>query len=184
MARSLTLKRSLPILVPLVLAGSITALVLAAGRPEPTTAIELSGPMPVIDEGSINGMGRVDPSLYGGKVVLLNFWASWCAPCREEQPVLSRLWTEYRGRGVQFLGVDSMDLLEDGRAYLEEFGVAYPSVADPSSRIMRRFGVPYLPATVLVGTDGELRVRLVGAQSEASLREHLDDLLVEAGRTR
>jgi len=57
--------------------------------------------------------------------------------------------------------------------------VAYPSVEDPTGIIAHRFGVPYLPATVLVGADGEMRLRLVGAQTEEALREHLEDLLVQ-----
>ncbi len=117
--------------------------------------------------------------MYRGKVVLVNFWASWCGPCRREQPGLSRLWEEYRDRGVQFVGVNFRDDEAAALAYLEEFDVAYPSVEDPTGIIAHRFGVPYLPATVLVDAAGEMRLRLVGAQAETTLRGHIEDLLVE-----
>jgi len=179
-ATLLTPSRALALAFLLAAGGALVALVAAAERPPGVGPIEASGTMPAIEEASINDMGPVSPSLYRGKVVLVNFWASWCGPCRREQPGLSRLWEEYKDRGVQFLGVDFKDDSAAGLAYLDEFEVAYPSVEDPTGIIAHRFGVPYLPATVLVGADGEMRLRLVGAQTEETLRVHLDDLLAEA----
>jgi cytochrome c biogenesis protein CcmG/thiol:disulfide interchange protein DsbE len=179
-ATLLTPGRALALAFLLAAGGVVVALVASAQRPTGVGPIEVSGPMPPIEEPSINDMGRVSPSLYRDKIVLVNFWASWCGPCRKEQPALSRLWEEYRDRGVRFLGVDFKDDRAAGLAYLDEFEVAYPSVEDPTGIIAHRFGVPYLPATVLVGADGEMRLRLVGAQTEEALRRHLEDLLAES----
>lgn len=180
MATLLTPGRALVLAFLLAAGGALVAIVASADRPVGVASIEVSGTMPPIDEPSINDMGRVTPSLYRGKVVVVNFWASWCGPCRKEQPALSRLWEEYRDRGVQFLGVDFKDDRAAGLAYLGEFEVAYPSVEDPTGIIAHRFGVPYLPATVLVDADGEMRLRLVGAQTEDVLRGHLEDLVADA----
>ncbi|HEX6207067.1 MAG TPA: TlpA disulfide reductase family protein [Actinomycetota bacterium] len=180
MATLVTPRRALALAFLLVVGGVLVALVASADRASPTDPIEVSGPMPDVEEPSINGMGEVTPSLYRGKVVLVNFWASWCGPCRREQPGLSRLWEEYRDRGVQFLGVDFRDDRAAGLAYLDEFDVPYPSVEDPTGIIAHRFGVPYLPATILVDRAGEMRLRLVGAQTEEALRVHLEELLSEA----
>lgn len=180
-SRMLSPPRLLALAVVLVLGGAMAATIGTADRPAVTDAIALSGPMPEVEQASMNDLGRVDPSLYEGKVVLVNFWANWCGPCRREQPALSRLWEEYRDRPVQFLGVNFRDDEASALAYLEEFDVRYPSVADPSGIVAYRFGVPYLPATILVDSDGEMRVRLVGAQTETSLRGHLEALLSEAG---
>lgn len=179
-ATLVTPRRALALAFLVAAGGALIALVASADRASPTGPIEVSGPMPAIDEPSINDQGEVTPSLYRGKVVLVNFWASWCGPCRREQPGLSRLWEEYRDRGVQFLGVDFRDDRAAGLAYLDEFEVAYPSVEDPTGIIAHRFGVPYLPATVLVDARGEMRLRLVGAQTEEALRVHLEELLAEA----
>lgn len=178
-ARLLTPRRAVLLAVPLVVGGALVAVVAAGDRPAGRSSIEVSGPMPEIREPSMNGMGEVGPELYRGDVVLVNFWASWCGPCRREQPGLSRLWEEYRDRGVQFIGVNFKDDEAAALAYLDEFDVAYPSVEDPTGIIAHEFGVPYLPATVLVARDGEMRLRLVGAQTETDLRRYLEDLLAE-----
>jgi cytochrome c biogenesis protein CcmG, thiol:disulfide interchange protein DsbE len=110
----------------------------------------------------------------------VNFWASWCGPCRREQPGLQRLHEGYGGRGVQFLGIDFKDDPAAAQTYLEEFGVTYPSVADPSGRLAHEFGVPYLPATIMVDPNGQMRYLMVGAQPEEVVREYVDRLLAEA----
>jgi cytochrome c biogenesis protein CcmG/thiol:disulfide interchange protein DsbE len=107
---------------------------------------------------------------------VVNFWASWCGPCRREQPGLQRLWQEYRDRGVQFVGVNFKDDPAAARAYVEEFGVTYPSVTDPSAVLAHRFGVPYIPTTILA-EHGEMDYRLLGAQTETTLRRYLEELL-------
>ena len=172
-------------LILLVLGLVATVALISVGalfRPsdEPGAAIEISGPIPPLSGDSFDGQ-TVTPAQYRGKAVVVNFWASWCGPCRKEQPALSRLWERYRGSGVQFIGVDFMDDRAAGRAYLEEFEVAYPSIEDRTGIVAHRFGIPYLPATVLVDASGEMRVRLVGAQTEADLERHLESLLQETG---
>jgi thiol-disulfide isomerase/thioredoxin len=169
------------LLLALILVGAMAGLwAVTALSPsdEPGTTVEAEGQMPVISGTTLIGES-ISPDLYRGKVVLVNFWATWCGPCREEQPALQRLWEEYQDRGVQFIGVDFMDDDAAGREYLREFGVTYPSVTD-DGRLSNGFAIPYLPATVLVDRQGEMRYRLLGAQSEESLRGPLGELL--AGR--
>jgi thiol-disulfide isomerase/thioredoxin len=169
------------LLLALILVGAMAGLwAVTALSPsdEPGTTVEAEGQMPVISGTTLIGES-ISPDLYRGKVVLVNFWATWCGPCREEQPALQRLWEEYQDRGVQFIGVDFMDDDAAGREYLREFGVTYPSVTD-DGQLSNGFAIPYLPATVLVDRQGEMRYRLLGAQSEESLRGPLGELL--AGR--
>lgn len=172
------MKRVLVVGGPAVAVVTLAAVLAFAGRSDPEPGVPLSGAMPALD-GEVLGGGSLEPGDLRGRVVVVNFWASWCAPCREEQPGLERLWRAYRGRGVQFVGVNSMDLESDALAYLEEFEVTYPSVADPRGDLMRRFRVPYLPGTVLVGADGEMRMRLAGARTEQELRALIEGLLNE-----
>jgi thiol-disulfide isomerase/thioredoxin len=165
-------------LIPPVAVGFLTFAYLNRDRQDPGLAVEVSGPMPTISSSALDG-GRVSPETYRGEVVVVNFWASWCGPCRKEQPGLERLWAEYGERGVQFLGVNFRNDRASALAYLEEFDVTYPSVAD-DGLIAHGFQVPYLPATVLVDRTGEMRFRLLGAQDEAVVRGYLEELL--AGR--
>jgi thiol-disulfide isomerase/thioredoxin len=121
--------------------------------------------------GQTLGSGTLDPRALRGRVVVVNFWATWCGPCRREQPVLSAAQAGGGPDGPLFIGVDYRDDPAAARAYLDEFGVAYPSLEDPSGTLAYRFGVPYLPATVFVDASGEMRYRAVGALDAATLAD-------------
>jgi thiol-disulfide isomerase/thioredoxin len=151
--------------------------VVTAMRPsqEPGAAVELSGPMPDLSGRDLSG-GSVGPGAYRGEVLVVNFWASWCGPCRREQPGLQRLSEAYAGRGVSFLGVNFKDDPAAAREYVRQYGVTYPSVPDPTGEIAFDFDVPYLPATVLVDASGEMRYRLLGAQTESTVRQYVEQL--------
>lgn len=165
-------------LIPAVVVAGLWVVAAARSPEDPGAAVELSGPMPEIDGPALLG-GEVTPAAYRGKVVVVNFWASWCGPCRQEQPGLQRLSEEYEGR-VQFIGVNFKDDPAAARAYIDEFAVTYPSVQDSTGRIAHDFQIPWLPATVLVDAEGQLRYRLLGAQPESTLRGYLKELLVDA----
>jgi thiol-disulfide isomerase/thioredoxin len=176
--RRLTRGNVLVLATLLAVGGVLTTVATNIDRRPTQFAVEVDGPMPRVDRRALAG-GRVTPEGFRGKVTLVNFWASWCGPCRREQPGLERLSKELDGRGVAFLGVNFMDDRAAALAYLDEFEVTYPSVADREGILAHRFRVPYLPATVLVDARGEMRYRLVGAQTETTLRRYLRQLLAE-----
>jgi thiol-disulfide isomerase/thioredoxin len=165
--------------IGLVLIAVLAGLwLVTAFRPsdEPGAAIEVSGPMPEVAGLALDGR-RVAPSLYRGKVMVVNFWASWCGPCRKEQPGLQALWEDYEPEGeVLLLGVNFRDDGAAAREYVREFAVTYPSVTDDGA-LADAFGIPYLPATVIVDRSGEMRYRLLGAQPEKRVRDYVDELL-------
>ncbi|HEX2025343.1 MAG TPA: TlpA disulfide reductase family protein [Actinomycetota bacterium] len=171
--------RSKLILIVLGVAVAAAGLwAVTAFRPSdvPGDVIEVSGPMPRVDGPALVGDTRIEPALYRDKVVVVNFWAAWCGPCRREQPGLQRLSEEYADRGVQFLGVNFNDDPAAAREYVREYGVTYPSVEDDGP-LAHAFGIPYLPATVVVDRGGEMRYRLLGAQPEERVREYVEELL-------
>jgi cytochrome c biogenesis protein CcmG/thiol:disulfide interchange protein DsbE len=89
-----------------------------------------------------------------GKGVVLNFWASWCAPCKEEIPALEQAWRDQRGRGLVFVGVDVEDAASDARSFARRHGITYPLVRDPHARLLTRYNVPHLPETLFVNRAG------------------------------
>lgn len=115
-----------------------------------------------------------------GKVVLMNIWATWCAPCREETPELVDLYTEYRDQGLVVLGV-SID--EQGRSvvdpFMEKYEVNYPMVID-DGRIMDKYGPTMgIPTTYIIGKERNLRYFAVGAVTIKELKPRIEELLAE-----
>lgn len=104
----------------------------------------------------LSGDGRFSNENLAGKPAVVNFWASWCDPCREETPMLERTYREYRDRGIEFLGVNTQDTSAEARAFAERFGVSYPVVVDEGRALSAPLGVAPLPQTFFVRCDGIL----------------------------
>jgi cytochrome c biogenesis protein CcmG, thiol:disulfide interchange protein DsbE len=111
------------------------------------------------------------------QVVVLNFWASWCAPCREEHPALAAAWDRYRERGVVLLGVNVEDAREDALAYVAEVGGDWPLVTDPGSRTSIAFGRFGVPETFVIAPDGTIVAKAVGAVSYGWLVDNIETAL-------
>jgi cytochrome c biogenesis protein CcmG, thiol:disulfide interchange protein DsbE len=110
-----------------------------------------------------------------GKPVLVNFWASWCVPCREEAPHLARFSRERSGR-AHLVGVDFQDAKADALAFVREFGWVFPNVRDPRGRIAGRYGLAGLPTTYVIDPQGRIAVTLTGAQTFASLTRAAEEV--------
>jgi cytochrome c biogenesis protein CcmG, thiol:disulfide interchange protein DsbE len=115
-----------------------------------------------------------------GEVVVLNFYASWCVPCRIEHPALVRTAARYRERGVQFYAVVYQDTPEAIRAYLRQMGAkGYPSLLDPGQRVAIDWGIAGVPETFIIGKDGRIRKKIFSAVSEQELVTEIERLLAE-----
>jgi cytochrome c biogenesis protein CcmG, thiol:disulfide interchange protein DsbE len=109
----------------------------------------------------LDGGGKLGLAGLRGKVVLLNFWASWCTPCKQEAGVLEQAWRRWRNRGVVFLGVDAQDFDSDARRFIAHHGVTYPNVHDGPGNISASYGVNGFPETWFVDRHGKLVVEHV-----------------------
>lgn len=135
---------------------------LAAGERPDAPALTL----PVLVAGDGVGPVGAEVSLddLRGRVVVLNVWASWCVPCRDEAPLLERLARTHRqaGDGVVFLGLDTQDLTGDARAFVRRYGLTYPSLRDGTDRAQRAFEATGVPETFIIDRQGRIAYRHIG----------------------
>ncbi len=102
---------------------------------------------------------------FRGKVVALNFWASWCVPCREEMPTLERIWREFRNRGVVTLGINVSDDFDEAAAFLQRLRITYANVYDPEQTRLQAYQVTGLPTTVFLDARLDILDRVTGGYS-------------------
>lgn len=114
-----------------------------------------------------------------GQVVIINFWASWCPPCREEAPYLEATWRKYKDQGVVFIGVDYVDTESKALAYIDEFDITYFNGPDVGTRISHDYNMQGVPETFYVAKNGDLRGLKVGPLSPPELDEVIEELLAE-----
>jgi cytochrome c biogenesis protein CcmG/thiol:disulfide interchange protein DsbE len=114
-----------------------------------------------------------------GQVVIINFWASWCPPCREEAAYLEQTWRKYEGKGVVFIGVDWVDTEKEALAYMDEFDLTYFNGPDIGTRIAQAYNIQGVPETFYVAKNGELRGVHIGPLTSPELDDKIDELLAE-----
>lgn len=118
-------------------------------------------------------------SFKGKKPVVLNFWASWCPPCREEAQDLEKTWQKYKGR-VEFIGIDIQnDTIKDALDFLKEFGITYPQIRDHTNQIATTYKITGVPETFLINKQGEKVDHIIGATTEASLSQAIEEKLLK-----
>jgi cytochrome c biogenesis protein CcmG/thiol:disulfide interchange protein DsbE len=143
---------------------------LARGQRPPAPAFEL----PRFDGGTL------PLSSLRGKYVLVNFWASWCIPCRDEAPLLERAWREYRDRGLVVVGVNIQDLEPEARKFIAEFKVSYPNVRDRDGRVSRAYGTTGVPESFFIDREGRVVRKFPGAAIEWRIWQDAIDGLMAA----
>lgn len=137
---------------------------------------------PLFELPSIDGSGMIGLRDFAGEVLVLNFWASWCAPCRVEAPHLQSVWAAYRSKGVRLLGVDQQDQRAPAMEFQRRFGITYPSVFDPGGKLADQYGLLGLPTTLIVAPDRRIAYRFLGKVDSPTLRTALDHVLEEQSR--
>lgn len=124
-----------------------------------------------------------------GKAVAVNFWASWCQPCREEAPFLEAAWRKYKDRGFVLIGVDYVDTDSEARKYMKEFDLTYPNGPDVQTLISQAYHITGVPETYFITKEGKLLAgkdangrpyaNWIGPISKAALEERIEKMLAE-----
>ena len=137
-------------------------------------------PAPAAELPRLDGQGTGSIAEYRGEWVLVNFWASWCSPCRDESPELQRFHERYRDRGLVVLGIDTQDLTDDARAFVRELDLSYPQLRDPdadSPVSEQEFGATGLPESYLVDPGGKLALIRRGPVDAEYLERFVEPLI-------
>ena len=184
-------RRGVKVAIAIVLAATAVALVVrpslvdnasgSGGAPQLTTFG--GGPAPAFSLPDLTDPTRtLSLSQFRGRPVLVNFWASWCIPCRKEMPLLEAAYRRVHGR-VAFLGVDTNDTRSAALSFLRQTGVTYPSAYDPHGTAATAYGLFGLPTTVFVAPDGKIFERHVGALSSDALTAGITGLMRTASKS-
>jgi len=112
-----------------------------------------------------------------GKTVVVNFWASWCIPCKDEQPALQAVWQQYQNRGVVFVGINVQDNQHDAETFLRQYNVTYPIVTDPNGAVYVNYGVVGVPETYIVTARGTIGKKIVVPIDAKTLAAFLEELV-------
>lgn len=112
-----------------------------------------------------------------GKIVVINFWASWCGPCRDEAPALEAVWQRYKDKGVVIVGVAYSDTEAASRAFMEEFGLTYPNGPDMGTRVSELYHIRGVPETFIIDQNGNIVEFIYAQVNEQDLSATLDKLL-------
>jgi peroxiredoxin len=163
-------------LLPSLMLASFIALVV----PNPVIAAEVGKSAPDFTLKSLDGK-NLKLSEMAGNVVLINFWASWCGPCREEMPLLNALHNKYEPLGFTVLGVNVEEDVKGAKGFLKNFPVDFPVLLDNTNKVSKQFKVVAMPTTVVVDRDGNMRYLHQGYKSgdEAKYRQMVKTLVRE-----
>lgn len=158
-------------------AAIIAFLTISVARPSGPVDTPIVGrPAPAFDLQTLDGQ-RVALADLRGSPIVLNFWASWCIPCREEAPLLTAADAAHRTQGLRVLGVVYQDSAENARQFMARYGQTYPGLLDPNGRTAIDYGVFGIPETFFIDRSGFVRSRQVGALTEAELQRQVEAIL-------
>jgi len=129
---------------------------------------------------SLDGSKKVEFEDFRGKPTVINFWASWCAPCREEMPFLEKAWKQYKDKGVIFIGINVLDDEKNAKGFLSTLGISYLNLKDPSGEVSNAYGVVALPVTFFIDKEGRIVRKnygpFLGEKGEKNFVDYIEEI--------
>jgi cytochrome c biogenesis protein CcmG/thiol:disulfide interchange protein DsbE len=142
-----------------------------------TGAIDIGSPAPAFELPALRGGATVSLAALRGQPVIVNFWASWCDPCREEFPVLAKALRAHRDDKLAVIGVTYRDIPSDSRSFVRKMKARWPQGVDKDGVIAKAYGVRAIPQSFFIRPDGTLAAHVFGITSDEALRKPLEELL-------
>lgn len=169
----MSVRSTIAVLAVLAVVGLLVFGLLSKG----SSGVALGEAAPASPLPRLEGRGSGSLADYRGRWVLVNFWASWCGPCREEAPALERFQQRHGDADFTVLGIDSRDLSGDGRAFVRHYGLSYPQLRDGDGSAAHDYGTTGVPENFIVDPAGKVRLLVHGPVSEQYLQDEVAPLL-------
>ena len=169
--------RAVRLVIVIAIAALVVVLVLAFRRdPHDIRTGTIGKPAAAFTLQRLDGSGALRLDDARGKVTIINFFASWCIPCKQENPALVRVYERYRASDVVFIGVLYQDSRDNGLKYVKDNGLTWPTASDDDGRVAFAYGVFGIPETFFIDVDGIIQGRHIGPIDEATLVAAIDCL--------
>lgn len=169
----MSVRSSIAVLAVLALVGLLVYGLVQKG----SSRVAVGEQVPSTSLPRLEGAGDGSIAQYKGRWVLVNFWASWCGPCKEEAPALEEFQRQHGGSGFTVLGIDTRDLSDDGQAFVQRYGLSYPQLRDGDGGAAHGFGTTGVPENFLVDPKGIVRWETPGPVDEQYLHEQVEPFL-------
>jgi cytochrome c biogenesis protein CcmG, thiol:disulfide interchange protein DsbE len=150
----------------------------ASTRDLSVVPVKVDYPAPDLTRRDISG-NSVSLKGHLGSVVLVNLWATWCPPCKEEMPALQSFYEKYKANGFVLLAIDQEETLEVAEPFIKEFGLTFPVLLDKDYQAQRVFHTINLPSSYVIDRQGRVRLMWVGGISKKNLEEFVPDIIME-----
>lgn len=175
----IVMKRGFLLLSPVLLLFLFLMVSCEQGNGEPGTDSD-QNPAGDFTLEPVDGGGKISLRDFKGKPVVLNFWATWCGPCKEELPVFQKMWDKYKDEDVVFLGVDVMDDRTNASEFIKNSGISYTMLYDREGDVSSKYKVIALPATFFINKEGEIEVKnygpFIGKDGEKKFKLYMKEI--------
>ena len=166
------------LIVLLILASAIIFAIYTSLTKEKQNVLKVGDEAPDFTLIDLDGV-RHQLSDYEGQGVFLNFWGTWCTPCKKEMPAMGRQYEVYKHLGVQILAVNIAESDLKVRTFAEQYGMTFPTLIDQKKSVMRAYSIRPLPTTILINPDGEIINIITGEMSESDIQGYMEQIKPE-----